>query len=505
MAQGRLISFAAGAAVLTGGAAAEIIAGSSLATALLDWVVGAAFVAAALPVRGRSGVAVGLVTGAAWFLASLPAAGAIVVLAYRGPLLHWLVLRIRANAATRVLIVVGYGVALTGTIASAAATAAAATSLAATVLWTSRYRPRPADLRAADFRTVTVLVLLACLWAVTAAGVLPAQASQVLTAATMVAVAWHLSRPGGGAALSDAVGTLVLELGPASRSSSPLAASLARVLADPDLRVRAYQPETGWTDELGRLTTDPLAAGGALTDVAAPGGGRVVLIHGPSGSGDTELARAAAGAAALALDSVRVEAQVRRQAEQVRKSSARLLTIDDAQRETLAQRLRRGPLARLEKIRLMLDQVAPVHAELDRVIDELDRLAQGLNPIALRVGSLAEALTELIARSGLPAHLDLHGTLAALPEDTTALVYFVAAECLTNIARHAQATWVSITVCLDQTLTVEITDNGRGGATTTAGRGLQGLTDRVAVAAGTLDITSPAGGPTRIHAEIPLP
>lgn len=191
----------------------------------------------------------------------------------------------------------------------------------------------------------------------------------------------------------------------------------------------------------------------------------------------------------------------------MRRSSARLLTIDDAQRETLAQRLRHGPLARLEKIRLILgrddsDHATPVRIELDRVIAELDQLAHGLNPAALSTGSLTEALTELIAHTGLPVHLDLPDALDAQPQDTAALVYFVAAECLTNISRHAQATWVSVTVRLDQTLTVEITDNGRGGATATAGRGLQGLADRVAVAEGALRITSPPGGPTRIHAEI---
>lgn len=310
MAQGRLIPVAAGAAVLVGGAAVEIVGAYPPVAAVVDWIAGAAFVVAALEVRGRLGVVMGLVTAAAWFAASVPAVGAVGVLAYRGPLLHWLALHARDRLATRVLIVVGYGVALTGTIASAAGTAAVAAGLATTVFWTSRYRARPADLRGADSRTAVVLVLLAGLWAATAAGLLPSQASEVLTTSTLVGVAWHLSRPGSAAALSDAVGSLVLELGPTGRPPSPLTASLARVLADPDLQVRVYQPETGWTDELGRPTGDPSAATGALTDVAAPGGGRVLLVHGPSGSGDTELARAAAGAAALALDRVRVEAQV---------------------------------------------------------------------------------------------------------------------------------------------------------------------------------------------------
>jgi len=198
------------------------------------------------------------------------------------------------------------------------------------------------------------------------------------------------------------------------------------------------------------------------------------------------------------------------------------MTVEDGERQTLADRLRAGPIARLERVRLTLhrhDQnvVAPAIAELDHVIAELDHviaeldhviaelngLAQGLNPVAVSVNSLPAALEELVAHSGLPVRLELRGDLTALPEDTRALVYFVSAECLTNITRHAQAGWASISVWAEQILTVQITDNGRGGATLATGRGLQGLADRVAVAAGVFEISSPHGGPTRIRAEIP--
>ena len=208
------------------------------------------------------------------------------------------------------------------------------------------------------------------------------------------------------------------------------------------------------------------------------------------------------------MESIRLEAQVRRRAAEVRRSASRLMTVEDGERQTLADRLRAGPIARLERVRLTLhrhDQnvVAPAIAELDHVIAELNGLAQGLNPVAVSVNSLPAALEELVAHAGLPVRLELRGDLTALPEDTRALVYFVSAECLTNITRHAQAGWASISVWAEQALTVQITDNGRGGATLATGRGLQGLADRVAVAAGVFEISSPHGGPTRIRAEIP--
>lgn len=520
MAQGRLIPFAVGTAILVGGAAAEVAAQSPIAAAVLDWIVGAAFVVAALRDHATLNTAVGLATAAAWFLASLPAArsgvlhdaSVITVLAYRGPLLHWLVLHARmtnGHAIVRVLVVIGYVVALTGTVASAVGTCAVAAGLAAAVFWASHRAGLPADLRRAQDRTAMILALLALLWAVAVVGALPGPTSQALTAAILVAVAWHLSRPVGVGALTDAVGRLVLELGPADRPASPLRASLARALADDDLQIRTYQPETGWTDELGHAVPDPVTAGDGrmLTEVAAPSGGRVVLVHGQRALGDTELARAAAGAAALVVNSFRVEAQVRRQADEVRRSSTRLITVEDAERQALANRLRIGPIGRLERVRLMFhrrdpDKMAPVITELDHVIAELIGLAQGLNPAAVSLGSLPEALEELIAHVGLPVRLELHGDIAVLPQDTTALVYFVIAECLTNITRHAQAGWASISVRAEEPLTIEIADNGRGGAILTTGRGLQGLADRLAVAAGTLEISSPPGGPTRIRAQV---
>ena len=521
MAQGRLIPVAVGAAILVGGAAVEVISRQAFAAAVLDWIVGAAFVVAALLGPAGPTVAVGLLAAAAWFLATSPAAlldvwpgvGVIAVIAYRGPLLHWLVLHARVTldaTLVRPLVVIGYAVALVGTVTSALGTSVVAACLAATVFRASGRARQPADLRSASIRIAIIFALLASLWAVSAVGWLRPPATQILTATCLLVVAWCLSRPAEAATLGDSVGSLVLELGPNRPPDSPLAAALAHALADPDLQVRTFQPDIGWTDELGRAALDPVATGSrsVLTEVHTPAGGRVVLVHGPRGSGDTELARAAAGAAGLALESIRLEAQVRRQAAEVRRSASRLMTIEDGEREALAARLRAGPIARLKRVRLTLtgrDQnvVAPAITELDHVIAELNGLAHGLNPVAVSTGPLSIALEELIAHCGLPVTLELRGDLAAVPEDTRTLVYFVSSECLTNITRHARADRAHISVGAQQMLTVQITDNGCGGATLAAGHGLRGLADRVAVAGGVFEISSPDGGPTEIRAEIP--
>ena len=82
--------------------------------------------------------------------------------------------------------------------------------------------------------------------------------------------------------------------------------------------------------------------------------------------------------------------------------------------------------------------------------------------------------------------------------------YFVVSEALANVAKYAQATRAIVrTAWDDDSLTVEIADDGIGGADATAGGGLRGLADRLAAVDGTMEITSPRGGGTRLLAHIP--
>ena len=82
--------------------------------------------------------------------------------------------------------------------------------------------------------------------------------------------------------------------------------------------------------------------------------------------------------------------------------------------------------------------------------------------------------------------------------------YFVVSEALTNVAKYAQATAATVTVRrTDGRVTVEVADDGVGGADAGRGSGLRGLGDRVAALDGTLDVESPAGGGTRVRVEIP--
>jgi hypothetical protein len=259
---GRRAAIAAGAAVVATGVAAEVVARAPVVAPALDWSVGAAFVVAAVRATpaDRRAARLGLLCAAAWYLATATSAtaaapalrtlAALTVLAYRGPLLHWLVrhAHVVIGRPTAVLLGVGYAACLTGTVVGAAATAAVAVALAVVLMVTTRRGEVPADLRRSRASTARMLVALGGVWG---SSLLAPALSTAITTVGLLAVAWHLSRPAT-SGLRGAVGDLVLDLGPARRPTSPVAASLARALADPDLLIRTYQPDTGWTDDRGR-------------------------------------------------------------------------------------------------------------------------------------------------------------------------------------------------------------------------------------------------------------
>jgi signal transduction histidine kinase len=141
--------------------------------------------------------------------------------------------------------------------------------------------------------------------------------------------------------------------------------------------------------------------------------------------------------------------------------------------------------------------------EARAAIDELRELAQGLHPAILAEAGLGRALESLAERSTLPVAVEakLDGRL---PPTVEATAYFVAAEALTNAAKHASATRATVRARqAGDTLVVEIADDGRGGADMDAGSGLRGLEDRVAALDGSLRIESPPGGGTTVAVELP--
>jgi len=136
-------------------------------------------------------------------------------------------------------------------------------------------------------------------------------------------------------------------------------------------------------------------------------------------------------------------------------------------------------------------------------VAELRSLSRGIAPPLLVDRGLAAALEEMLAQSVVPvqSHIDVP---PSLPPHVETAVYFVVAEALTNIAKHSAAGSASVAVTTDEGwVVVRVEDDGVGGAHPAKGLGLAGLRQRLTAVDGTLELSSPEGGPTVLLARIP--
>jgi PAS domain S-box-containing protein len=200
---------------------------------------------------------------------------------------------------------------------------------------------------------------------------------------------------------------------------------------------------------------------------------------------------------------------------ELKASRARIVAAADDARRRLERDLHDGAQNRLLAVGLELkvlqnqvrdgaaEHLARVREELQLAVDELRELARGIHPAVLTELGLVAALRTLARRAALPVDLD-YTTERRCPAPVEAAAYFLAAEALTNVARYAEATRADIRVDMTEAaVTIEIADDGRGGADPRAGSGLRGMADRLAALDGTLAVESPAGRGTRITGVIP--
>lgn len=149
------------------------------------------------------------------------------------------------------------------------------------------------------------------------------------------------------------------------------------------------------------------------------------------------------------------------------------------------------------------EMVSAAHDDAKQAIAELRDLVRGIHPAVLTDRGLDAAVSALVARCPVPValHSDLPRRLSPAIEATA---YFVVAEALTNIAKHSRAASASIRMTeANSRLTIEIHDDGVGGALVGGAGGLHGLEDRVRAVEGRLRIASPVGGPTLVLVELP--
>jgi signal transduction histidine kinase len=222
------------------------------------------------------------------------------------------------------------------------------------------------------------------------------------------------------------------------------------------------------------------------------------------------------GALALALLGPS-DSQLRARVEALQASRDRAVDSAEAERRRIERDLHDGAQQRLVALAMDLGMarakletdpaaatalVGEAHEEAKRALAELRDLARGIHPAVLADRGLDAAISALAARSPVPVGVDV--TAGRLPGPVESAAYFVVAEALANAAKHAVASEIGVRITRHRDLLiVEVIDDGVGGADPARGTGLRGLADRVAAVDGHLAITSPAGGPTVIRAELP--
>ena len=150
------------------------------------------------------------------------------------------------------------------------------------------------------------------------------------------------------------------------------------------------------------------------------------------------------------------------------------------------------------------DLLAAAREELSVAIEELRELARGLHPAILTERGLRAALADLVRRSPMPVRLEAP-LGSRLPEHVETGAYYLVAEALTNVAKHADATSAWVTLSLNgERARVEIRDDGTGGAAVRPGGGLHGLAERLEALGGEVQVDSAAGAGTTITGVIPL-
>jgi signal transduction histidine kinase len=320
---------------------------------------------------------------------------------------------------------------------------------------------------------------------------------------------------------AGAVSELLRRMGDGGRAGT-LREQLADALGDASLEV-VYRLDDGsrWVDAHGRSVELPAEDDPERSATEIRRDGRCVgaFLHARDLCDDPGLLASVAGAAGLALENERLQAQLCARVEELHASRARLVEAGTAERRRLERNLHDGAQQRLVALSLTLrlaqgrlhkDTAAAerllgaAQEELAHALEELRELARGIHPAVLSDRGLAAALEALAGRSPVPVHVTSLPP-GRLPPPVEAAAYFVVAEALTNVAKYADASEARVHVSRSNGhAVVEVADDGVGGADPGRGSGLRGLADRVSALDGRLAVESPPGAGTVLRAVIPV-
>lgn len=323
----------------------------------------------------------------------------------------------------------------------------------------------------------------------------------------------------GGFAPTRELSAFVTSVASSSGSRNELEQAVATTLGDPSATLLHWSPTQGsYLDPTGAVVALP-APGEDRAAVGIAVGDRPVgaVVYDPRLNDDPEAVAAVGRVAAIALDRQRLADEVSESRRALREASSRLLTAADRERRRIVRDLHDGLQVSLVRLSMQAHQLAReplgsdspavasrMAADVDEAAAALRGLVDGVMPAPLVERGLAAAVQELAYNLPVRIRLDVDGVSDRLPAPVESTGYFVVAEALTNVVKHAEAR--NVEVCLrtdDGALMIEVVDDGRGGAVEGgSGSGLPGLRDRLDVLGGTLAVTDGDTG-TRLRAVLP--
>ena len=301
-----------------------------------------------------------------------------------------------------------------------------------------------------------------------------------------------------------------------------LQSAIRDTVRDPHARVLLPTGAGGWVDGSGSVVTSRDLPSGhrvvALTQEPSGDARAPVLVFDPTCCPDEALVSTVVVGAAAGLQNARLHEDLVRALADVQQSRERIVHAGALERRRVERDLHDGAqqqflavaatLAQAEYVDddAVRDVVARARTTLGDALRELRDLARGIHPPALTELGVEAALIGLAQRCPVPARVRVDGPLDGLDEHLGSAVYFLVAEALTNVVRHAEARHVDVAVTSTSgTLTVTVVDDGAGGAAVRPGGGLAGLADRVAALGGAVIATD--HGPGRgsaVTARLPL-
>ena len=227
-------------------------------------------------------------------------------------------------------------------------------------------------------------------------------------------------------------------------------------------------------------------------------------------------------AAAAALLGPGRTAQLREEVASLEASRGAAVQAEDRSLRRLERDIHDGPQQRLVRLQMDLaaaerrlqrdplaagEMLAEARTQAHDALEELRALSRGFAPPILQDRGLAAGLSSLAERSPIPVTLEMEiEDGASFAPEVERSVYFVAAELLTNAAKHSEADLVTVNLAVQSAseLVLRVQDSGKGGAVFLDGHGLTGLAERLHGLGGYFEFDSPVGGPTTVTARVPL-